>query len=144
MKSCVFFGHRDWGWADEKEKIKNSIVDLIENYQVVQFYSGGRGNFDSLCSQIVYELKKKYPQIKNTLVLSYITQKKEEYGLPERYDDSVYFLEEKVPPRFAIIKTNEKVIDNSDFVIVAVRKRWGGAYRAFEYARRKGKTIIQI
>jgi uncharacterized phage-like protein YoqJ len=144
MKSCAFFGHRDWGLKEGKEEIKNSIVNLIEKYGVMQFYCGGRGNFDNLCSQIVYELKKKYPHIKNTLVLSYIPKRKEEYGLPAKYDDSVYFLEERVPPRYAIVKTNEKMIDKSDYVIVGVRKSWGGAYRAGEYAKRKGKVIIQI
>ena len=144
MKACAFFGHRDWGVEEGKEEIRNSIVHLIENYEVAQFYSGGRGNFDNLCSQIVYELKKKYPHIKNTLVLSYIPKKKEEYGLPEKYDDSVYFLEERVPPRFAIVKTNEKIIDKVDYVIVGVQKSWGGAYRAREYAKKRKKTILQI
>ena len=144
MKACAFFGHRDWGIEEGKEEIRNSIVHLIENYEVAQFYSGGRGNFDNLCSQIVYELKKEYPYIKNTLVLSYIPKKKHEYGLPERYDDSVYLLEERVPPRFAIVKTNEKIIDKVDYVIVGVQKSWGGAYRAREYAKKRKKTILQI
>lgn len=144
MKACAFFGHRDWGLEEEKERIKNSISDLIENYGVAQFYSGGRGNFDNLCSKIVYELKKSYPHIKNTLVFSYIPKKKEEYGLPEWYDDSVYFLEERVPPRYAIIKTNEKIVDRVDYVLVGIRKHWGGAYRAYEYAKRKGKIILSI
>jgi uncharacterized phage-like protein YoqJ len=144
MKACAFFGHRDWGLEEGKEEIKNSIVHLIENYEVTQFYSGGRGNFDNLCSQLVCELKSKYPHIKNTLVLSYIPKKKEEYGLPEKYDDSVYLLEESVPPRFAIVKTNEIMIDKSDYLIIGVRKSWGGAYRACEYAKKRKKTIIQI
>ena len=141
MKSCAFFGHRDWGQAEEKEKIRNSIVDLIENYGVFQFYSGGRGNFDNLCSQIVYELKKDYPQIKNTLVLSYMPK---EYNLPNKYDDSVYFLEKQVPPKYAIVKTNQIMADKADYLIVGLRRSHGGAYQAFEYARRRGKVMIQV
>lgn len=141
MKSCAFFGHRDWGQAEEKEKIRNSIVDLIENYGVFQFYSGGRGNFDNLCSQIVYELKKDYPQIKNTLVLSYMPK---EYNLPNKYDDSVYFLEKQVPPKYAIVKTNQIMADKADYLIVGLQRSQGGAYLAYEYAKRKGKMIIQI
>ena len=46
MKSCAFFGHGDIDYRAYKENIENSIVDLIENYQVTQFYTGGRGAFD--------------------------------------------------------------------------------------------------
>ena len=31
MGSCVCFGHRNWGGDEEMERIKNSMVDLIEN-----------------------------------------------------------------------------------------------------------------
>ena len=144
MKACAFFGHRRYGYEGCREIIKSSIVDLIENYGVTQFYSGGRGEFDNLCSSIVYELKKEYPHIKNTLVLSYLPVKKEEYGLPEKYDDSAYFLENRVPPRFAIVKTNEEMIKHTDFVLSGVVWRRGGAYQACEYARRKGKKVIFI
>ena len=144
MKACAFFGHRQYGYEGSREIIKNSIVDLIDNYQVTQFYSSGRGEFDNLCSRLVYELKAKYPFIKNTLVLSYMPQKKEEYGLPEKYDDSVYFLEKRVPPRFAIVKTNEEMINHADFILSGVVWSHGGAYEACKYAQRKGKKVIFI
>ena len=117
---------------------------MIENYGVVQFYSGGRGNFDNLCAQLVYELKKKYPHIKNTLFLSYIPQKKEENGLLERYDDTVYLLEKRTPPRYAIVKTNEAAVKLADLIVSGVRYARGGAYQACEYAQKMGKTIIQL
>ena len=144
MNACTFFGHRRYRYEWSREIIKNSIVDLIENYGVTQFYSGGRGEFDNLCASIVYELKAKYPVLKNTLVLSYLPKKKEEYGLPEKYDDSVYFLEKKVPPRFAIVKTNEEMVDRADFILSGVVYSHGGAYNACKYAQRKGKKIIFI
>ena len=144
MKSCVFFGHRAYPYEKERELIENSIVDLVENYGVGQFYSGGRGDFDNLCAQLVYELKKKYPHIKNTLFLSYMPQGAEGCCLPKRYDDTVYLLEKRTPPRYAIVKTNEAVVKLADFVLSGVYYSRGGAYQACEYARRRKKTIIQL
>ncbi len=144
MKTCVFFGHRGGDYGEYRGYIEFLIRDLIERGNVTQFYSGGRGNFDRLCSEIVGELRKEYPQIKNTLVLSYIPQKKENFELPKRYDDTVYLLEKSVPPRYAIIKTNEAMVNKADFVVVAIAYDWGGAWRAYEYARRKKKRIINV
>ena len=144
MKACAFFGHRQYPYEVHRNAIKNSIVDLIENYGVTQFYSGGRGMFDCLCASIVHELKNSYPHIQNTLVFSYLPTGKEEYGLPEKYDDSVYFLEEKVPPRLAIIKTNEEMVNHADFILSGVVMDFGGAYTACEYAVKKGKKVIFI
>lgn len=74
MKSCAFFGHRNMIVEQYREKLLDIIIDLIENKNVIQFYSGFRGDFDFYCSSLMYELKAKYPQIKNTLVLSYIPE----------------------------------------------------------------------
>lgn len=57
MKSCVFFGHAKYDYAPYKERIKDSIIELIEKYDVGQFYSGGRGAFDGICARTVAELK---------------------------------------------------------------------------------------
>lgn len=144
MKSCVFFGHAKYDYEPYREKIKNSIVELIEKYAVTQFYSGGRGAFDGICSRIVAELKGDYPHLKNTLFLSYIPKGKEAFILPKAFDDSVYFLETKVPPKYAIIRTNELAVQRADFVVSGVRYSWGGAARAVEFARKKGKRVFSV
>jgi len=40
-----------------REKLLHIIIDLIENKDVIQFYSGFRGDFDLYCSSLIYELK---------------------------------------------------------------------------------------
>ena len=138
MKSCAFFGHGDLDYREYKEELENSIVDLIENYHVAQFYTGGRGAFDNFCAEIVAELRnKRYPHIKNTQVLSYMPKK--EWVLSNKYDDSVYLLEESVPPKYAISRTNKILVEKVDFVITAVWKSWGGARVAHDYAERRGR-----
>ena len=142
MRVCSFFGASSWSYTEYKERLKAIIVELIEKYEVVQFYSGGRGNFDRFAAFTVWEVKKEYPFIKNTLVLSYMPSK--DFTLPDIYTDSVYLLERFVPPRYAILETNKAMIDRSDFVVAAARFSFGGAQRAREYALKKGKNVIDL
>ena len=140
MKSCAFFGHRQGNYSPEEEKLRDILIDLIENEGVTQFYAGGRGNFDRFCASVVATLKKKYPQIRMTLVLSYIPKEKEEYT-SFCYDDSVYLLERQVPKRFAIIETNKAIVDRVDFVVSGTKLSFGGAATAVEYARKRTRVI---
>ena len=53
---CTFFGHRNT--EDKLEpKIKSAIIDLIEHKNVVLFYVGNNGHFDSIVRKILRELK---------------------------------------------------------------------------------------
>ena len=144
MISCAFFGHRDVDYFSYNEKIETLLVNLIENCGVTQFYSGYRGKFDELCAYLVWELKFQYPQIKNTLVLSYLPYKKADFVLPKYFDDSVYLLEKQVPPRFAIPHTNRRMVELADYIVSGVNHDHGGAFAAYNYARNRGKTIISI
>ena len=87
-------------------------------------------------------LKKRFPRIKNTLVLSYIPAK--DFSLPSVFDDSVYLLEKAVLPRFAITETNRLLVQKADFVVLGVQHKWGGAHQAIEYAKRQKKRILSV
>lgn len=142
MVSVAFFGHRDYNYSPYKDKIQAIIVDLIENHGVRKFYNGFRGNFDRLCAKIVFELKKFYPTIKNIMVLSYHNHPN--FVLPKHFDESVYFLEKRVPLKFAISYTNQEMILQSDFIISGVRNNYGGAYTACDFALRHKKIVLNI
>ena len=60
MKSCAFFGHRDFCYGEYKEEIEKILTELIEKENVMQFYCGGRGDFDRICAEIVFNLKKAF------------------------------------------------------------------------------------
>ena len=36
------------------------------------------------------------------------------------------------------------MVEQADLVIVYLEHTWGGAYQAYEYAKRKGKVIINL
>lgn len=47
MASCTFFGHHDCP-SSIKEKLYETIIDLIENHDVSMFYVGNHGSFTRL------------------------------------------------------------------------------------------------
>ena len=143
MNSCVFFGHRDYfDYPQYKDELKIVLRMLVKKYNVTRFFAGGRGAFDQFCSNAVHELKQEFPYIEMCLFLSYIPTKKENFVLPASYDSSVYVLDNPTPPKFAILKTNQKMIDNCTFVLSGVCYHWGGAYTAISYAEKKKRRII--
>ena len=141
QKICTFAGHGEiYGENTLKEKLKKEIINLIENQGVTTFYNGGKGQFDWLCADCVKELRKDYPFIKSYMIFSYLPGKKNEFDSNpyKDFDGTIYpYGLEFVPKRFAIVKRNEWVIDNSSFLITYINHKWGGAYRTLEYAKRK-------
>lgn len=146
MKSCAFFGHRNMNVQPYGEILLGILCDLVENKGVTQFYSDYRGSFNVYCARLVGKLKERYPQIVNTMVLSYIPTARFNgaFDLPLCFDDSVYLLERNVPYKFAITETNKLLIDTVDFVVAAVEVKFGGAYTACEYARKRKKPIVNV
>ena len=67
-----------------------------------------------------------------------------DWVFPNRYDDSIYLLEGRVPPKYAIAHTNKLLVDKVDFVVTAVRRSWGGARFFHDYAEKKGKLFKNI
>ena len=102
------------------------------------FYLGGYGGFDSLAASVLRQKKKLYPQIELILVLPYLHTSKEIL----EYDDTIYPPLESVPPRYAISKRNQWMVDISDVVVAYVLHSWGGAATTMRYAKRKNKKLI--
>ena len=61
-----------------------------------------------------------------------------------RYDYIIYPEIEDKPKRYAISYRNKYMVEKSDCVIAYVLHKWGGAYSTYTYAKRKGKTVLNI
>ena len=143
-KRCCFAGHNETYGDEVKQKIKEIAIKLIEEKGVTEFWVGNYGGFDRCAASAMREVKKEYTQIKLVIVLPYLT--KEVNGHREdfykKYDSIVIAgMAEKTPARLKIIKANEYMVDNCDFLICNVEHSWGGAAKTVEYAKRKGKEI---
>ena len=140
-KRCCFAGHSKLYHTDD---IYNTLVNLIEKLvveeDVSEFWVGNYGNFDSLSAKAVRYLKEKYPNIQLNLVIPYLTSGINEYKeiYYKNYDHILMSdLPEQTPKKFQILKCNEYMVDNSDFIVCYVQYSWGGAAKTLEYAQRK-------
>ena len=67
--TCCFFGHRTIKETEElREKIIQAVEKLITEENVDVFLFGSKSRFDSLCLELVTEIKEKYPHIKRIYV----------------------------------------------------------------------------
>ena len=130
------------------EKIKNVILANANTQEKLLFYCGGYGDFDNICAKVCRSIRDEKVNCEVIFITPYITeaqQKKIKYLIEENlYDSTIYPPLENVPPRFAISKRNEWMVDMADLIIAYVKFSCGGAYKSLEYARKKQKHIINL
>ena len=136
--TCTFFGHRICP-ESIKTPLRATIVDLIENKGVFDFYVGNQGDFDRQVREILSQLKEIYPQIRYSVVLAYLPQR-------DKIPENSVFPEEIacVPPRYAISKRNRWLLCRADYVITYVRSVSGGAATFDALAEKAGKKMIRL
>lgn len=142
----TFCGHSKIDFSDINISLLKDILinSIIKDPQGI-FYLGGYGDFDAICLDILKELQQTYKDIKLIFVTPYIDQKYYKLQYAEKnYDEIVFPPIESVPRRFAIIRRNEWMVDNSDLIIAYVQCSCGGAARTLDYAKRKKKNYINI
>lgn len=139
MKTCTFIGHRDCP-SSVKAILKETIIKLIEEEDVTNFYVGNQGSFDSMVLSVLREIKPEY-NIRYNVVLAYMPVEKKEDDMID-YSETIVFPED-VPKRFAISARNKWMIKQSDFLVAYVVKDFSNAYKFLEYAKKK-KVVINI
>ena len=143
MKSCFFIGHRE---ADERllPILTAAIERLIIEEQVSFFYVGGYGGFDRIAATAVKRMKLHHPEITLMLVLPYHPGERP-IETPNGFDGT-YYPEglEKVPRRYAIVRTNEIMVKQSDWLVSYVRHGASNSRRILEYAQKQGTACINI
>ena len=113
MKTCFFIGHRD---APEtlRSLLDASVKRHINEYGVTEFVVGHYGRFDYMAASAVQRAKERHPEVTLTLLLPY-------YPFPYNTSDydSTYYPEgmENIPKPFAIVRANEHMIKNCEYLI---------------------------
>ena len=145
LKACCGFGHREI-FGNITEKIVTAVKKAAEQGCEL-FYTGAMGEFDEIFSSAVRFLKKTYPEIKLVCVKPYLTKEINESGdyLYSLYDDIIIPTElADIHYKTVITKRNQWIIDKCDVVIGYTIRDYGGAYKAIDYAKKKGKEIFII
>ena len=151
INTCCFFGHRNINETEElKKQLREVIEKLILENNTDTFLFGSKSRFDSLCLEIVTELKEKHPHIKRVYVRAefpIISESYKEYLL-ERYEDTYYPERIKNAGKAVYVERNCEMIDKSRFCIVyynesfAPQTRKSGTKIALDYATRHNKEIF--
>ncbi len=148
--TCCFFGHRT---INETEELKSKLITIIEKLIVDEnvdtFLFGSKSHFNSLCLELVTELKEKYPHIKRVYVRAEFPFIHHDYMtyLLESYDDTYYPEQIINAGRAVYIERNYAMIDRSHFCIFYYDEtdtpitRKSGTKIALDYAVRKQKHI---
>ena len=151
--TCCFFGHRK---INETEELKSKLVEIIEKLIVDEnvdtFLFGSKSRFNSLCLELVTEIKEKYPHIKRVYVRAEYQYIDEEYKNFILQDYEYTYYPEKIlnSGRATYVERNYEMIDNSHYCIVyydqpnAPTTRKSGTKIAFDYAVKKGKQIFLL
>lgn len=147
--TVTFFGHSKIYDANFiYQNIKNTITENIGNCEKILFYCGGYGDFDNLCAKACRAVSETRNNCEVIFVTPYITeshQNKIKHIMETKlYDSVLYPPLENVPLKFAISRRNEWMANEADIIIAYVEYSYGGAYKALEYAKRKGKHIINL
>ena len=142
-KACTFFGHHDCP-SSIKSKLREVLIDLIENHAVDMFYVGQQGVFDSMVRSILRELVSTYPHINYAVVLERMPQKKDELDLYDYSDTMLPEGIETIHPRFAISWRNRWMLKQSDYVITYITHSWGGAAQFANTAQKQKKVVLNL
>ncbi|MBE6728061.1 MAG: DUF1273 domain-containing protein [Ruminococcaceae bacterium] len=140
MKTAVFIGHNEC-YKLSTDNLNNAIIDCINN-GVTRFLSGGQGRFDRISANAVFKLKRNFPNIKNILVIPYLS-----FNIFEKdIFDEVIFPEdfEKYHFKTAIPQRNKYMVNNSDIAICYIEHSWGNAVKTFKYAQKTNIKIIKL
>ncbi len=147
IKRCCFFGHSKIYDKNYKEKLKNQIIQVIEKYNVTEFWVGNYGEFDRCAALTVNSVKQSYENVKLELVIPYLTKiinENKDYYYNTFDNLLISDIPQTTPHRYKIAQNNKYIIDKSDFMICYISNNFGGAYKSFEYAKKKHLSIYNI
>lgn len=143
----TFCGHSQfYSTQEDKQKMLSFFESFIGN-QSWKLYLGGYGNFDQFAYSCGKEYQATHPNIELVFVTPYLNesyQKNKLTYISSNYDSIIYPELESVPPRIAIIRRNQWMVEQADLVVAYITHRFGGAYTAYQYAMKKKKAIFLL
>lgn len=137
----TFCGHADYFENKADKDYLLTLFDDLAAGEDLEFFVGKNGRFDSFALSCAKIYKQSHPNSKIYFVTPYIKNctDSETY-----FDEILYPALENVPPKYAIIKRNQWMVDQCDVVIAYVKFNFGGARTTYNYALKRNKRIINL
>ena len=142
----TFCGHSNFVGSEEYKNKTFALLNKLVGDEPVIFYLGNYGGFDKFAFSCCRSFKETHPNSTLVFVTPYRDQKYLAHHLPvdDEYDEILYPDIENKPLRFAISYRNKYMVEKADVVIAYIDHSFGGAYKTYEYAQKKEKTIYNI
>ena len=153
LYTCCFIGNRKIKETEElKIQLYEAIERLVTNENVDVFLFGSKSRFNSLCLELVSEIKKKHPHIKRVYVRAEFPIINDDYKeyLLESYEDTYYPERIIGSGRAVYVERNYEMINNSLFCVFyhdalgAPTIRKSETKLALDYAIAKRREIIKF
>ena len=131
-----FFGHADFSSSENVENSIKKLFTKLKKVDKVEFYLSGYGAFSDFAYKKCVEFKNNHHNVKIIFITpyldSYLENRKD--SLRSLYDEIIFPTIENIPKKFAIIKRNEWIVDNSNLIVFYVNRSFGGASKVLTYA----------
>lgn len=145
-----FFGHRkiDFTYIVE-DRLEGLIRSLLLEKEYVEFLVGRDGDFDIWTASVIKRLQRTVRNDNSSLtwVMPYVeAEYKNNEDSMEEYYDHIEVCDAASLAHFkrAYTVRNMEMVDRSNLVIVYVNRNSGGAFQAFDYAKKVGKEVINL
>jgi uncharacterized phage-like protein YoqJ len=159
--TCCFTGHRPnklHGYNPASEgnskmlwKLRDLIIDHIENKQVDTFITGMALGIDMWAARIVLKLKEKYPHIKLVAAVpcanhpaKWNQSSQTEWHHITNKCDTVHYVSVDPYTAWCMQKRNEWMTDNSKYVIAVWDGTKGGTGKCVNYGKKVNKLITSL
>lgn len=145
-----FFGHRR---IEQplliEQRLEKLICKLLKEKEYVEFLVGRDGEFDQLVSSTVRRCRRmiRTDNSAHIWVLPYETAAyRNNRSAYDNYYDEVEVCEAAIGCYYkaAFKVRNENMIERSDLVVCYVERKSGGAYQAFQYAKKCHKNYLNL
>lgn len=142
----TFCGHSSYSPKQEDEEEMLKLFENISKNEEITFLLGGYGGFDGFSRYCASKYKETHPNAKLVFVSPYLGKWLDERKetIKDRYDEIIYPELENVPPKFAITKRNEWMVNQADYIIAYVQTHYGGAYNSLLYAYKHKKPYTNL
>ncbi len=142
-----FFGHRQ---IDNYNKIYDAVFEialsLLRQEIYTEFLIGKNGTFDEIATAAIRKARKHYGSYNSSLVLILPYYTAEFYNnfdaFYDRYTEIEIFKGKHY--KSAIYERNKSMIDRSDLVIFYLTDKKGGTFKAYDYALKINKTVLNL
>ncbi len=142
----AFCGHSDYISSSEDEKKVLEILESRVGGLPCEIFLGEYGFFDSFAFRCAKRYKQTHPAVKLVFITPYLLETNTEVRKKEleKFDYILYPQLEKIPPRYAIIHRNRWIVEQADILISYISHSFGGAYKMFQYAKKRNIEIYNI